>query len=33
MGGGGARAQADQGGGEPVRSSTEKDDFDDDIPF
>jgi single-strand DNA-binding protein len=32
-GGGGGRAQADQGGGEPVRSSTEKDDFDDDIPF
>ena len=32
-GGGGGRGAADQGGGEPVRSSTEKDDFDDDIPF
>lgn len=33
MGGGGGRGASDQGGGEPVRSSTEKDDFDDDIPF
>ena len=32
-GGGGGRGAADQGGGEPVRSSTENDDFDDDIPF
>jgi len=31
--GGGGRSAADTGGGEPVRSSTEKDDFDDDIPF
>ena len=34
--GGGApagRDMDDHGGGEPVRSSTEKDDFDDDIPF
>ena len=31
--GGGGRSAADTGGGEPVRSSTEKDEFDDDIPF
>ena len=31
--GGGGRSAAGTGGGEPVRSSTEKDEFDDDIPF
>ncbi len=32
-GGGGRASGGESGQGEPVRSSTEKDDFDDDIPF